>query len=596
MGKTEETAAQEAGNREHIWCTSCGRILPGGSVYCEFCGARVEHEIDRASEDDKQQSGQQNRHFNDNGIEYQDGEGSVGFLRRPGWKKAGAAGAIAACGLALYFFMGAAGEGSGEGGQPILGYIKDNSLFVLEEDGDSREISEICLRDWKNREQLRLPEAADWLPFYSEGEEILWYPEQAGDGAFSLMSLHNKKEQKADGSAVSVQTAGETAAYEKSSGGLYVYAGGRKQKLAAAVSYYQLGTKGDYLIWQEEHPDQTTGLYGASLDKEGQAEEEELLERDAELLGASGDLTSILYKKEGEIWLLENHSKKRRLAQDVNQVFLTGRDEKRLFFTRKENGGERLYVLNGKQEAGGETERLLDPEFLFLIHEEDGILTYKAAGEDGEEIRIAGPEAYAALDCAPDEEISFTVSGGCGWYLASPEPGMEQALYRVSLDAEQFGSTEEAAERADSFCGQYEGIPFCLKDVNDKTGDLYFGEQAVSYDVKTDSVHLERSGSGEETGVCFLADYDAQSGSGVLMRYSGGDGQAEEIDGGVSGYLAAPDELLYFTDYDPARGRGTLNRYKDGKSEEIGADIWAAYGRRGDAAVFARQNQSCEIE
>ena len=34
-----------------------------------------------------------------------------------------------------------------------------------------------------------------------------------------------------------------------------------------------------------------------SLDKKGQAAEEELLERDAEFLGASGDLTRILYEK-----------------------------------------------------------------------------------------------------------------------------------------------------------------------------------------------------------------------------------------------------------------------------------------------------------
>ena len=79
---------------------------------------------------------------------------------------------------------------------------------------------------------------------------------------------------KADSSAVSVQTAGETAVYEKANSGLYLYAGGRKKKLTAGAASYQLSEKGDYLIWQEEHPDQTTGLYGVSLDKKGQAAEE----------------------------------------------------------------------------------------------------------------------------------------------------------------------------------------------------------------------------------------------------------------------------------------------------------------------------------
>ena len=187
------------------------------------------------------------------------------------------------------------------------------------------------------------------------------------------------------------------------------------------------------------------------MTKKGQAAEEELLERDAEFLGASGDLTRILYKKEGELWLLENHSEKKCLAQNVNQVFLSGQEEKTLFFTRQENEGESLYVLSGKQAGNERTERLLDPEFLFLIHEEDGILTYKASGEAGEEIRIASSEAYAALDCNPEEEISVAVSGDYGWYLASPEPGADQALYRVSLEPEQFGSAEEVGAAGRSF-------------------------------------------------------------------------------------------------------------------------------------------------
>ena len=90
---------------------------------------------------------------------------------------------MAACGLVLSAVW-VSGRQAGEKGQPLLGYIKDNSLFVLEENGESREISDICLRDWKNREQLRLPEAVDWIPFYYEEAGALWYPEQVGDGAF----------------------------------------------------------------------------------------------------------------------------------------------------------------------------------------------------------------------------------------------------------------------------------------------------------------------------------------------------------------------------------------------------------------------------
>lgn len=589
MGNTEERKKQEAGHTAHIWCTSCGRILPEDSVYCEFCGSRVEHEMERSSDDGRGRSEGKNTEPHKR-IEYQDEKGGFCCLKHLGWKKAAAAGVIAACGLVLSVVWASAKQ-VGRDVQPVCGYIKDNSLFVLKGNKTSVELSESCLRDWKNREQLRLPAAAGWLPSCSGKKEILWYPEQTGDGAFSLMSFYNKKEQKADGGVISAQTAGDTAVYEKSNNGLYVYAKGKKQKLTAGVSSYQLRTDGAYLIWQEQHPDQTVGLYGAALDKKGKAAEKELLERDVELLGASEDLKSVLYQKEGEIWLLENHSERRRLAQNVNQVFLADADAKTLFFTRQENGGESLYYLDGMRAGKRGAEQLLDPEFLFLIHGEDGIVVYKASGEGGEEIRIAGAGMSAALDCDPDQELSFTVSGGYGWYLAPPEAGAEQALYRVSLNQEEFGSTEEAAQDADRFCGQYRGMPFYLNDVHEQTGDLYFGGESVSYDVKTESVCPAQNQKGEETGIYFLSDYDQQTGSGVLTEYSGEDRRLRRMDSSVSGYLTAPWGILYFTDYDQARGRGTLNYYQKGTSRKVDEDVWAAYIRNGDTAALVRQNQ-----
>ena len=161
----------------------------------------------------------------------------------------------------------------------------------------------------------------------------------------------------------------------------------------------------------------------------------------------------------------------------------------------------------------------------------------------------------------------------------------------MSLNQEEFGSTKEAAEDADRFCGQYRGTPFYLNDVHGQTGDLYFGEEAVSYDVKEDSVCFAENRNGEETGIYFLSDYDAQEGSGVLTEYSGEDRRAETVESNVSGYLTAPTGILYFTDYDQARGRGTLNYYQKGTSRKIDEDVWAAYIRSGDRAALVRQNQ-----
>lgn len=34
-----------------IWCTSCGRPLPEESVYCEFCGEKIERELEEETKD-----------------------------------------------------------------------------------------------------------------------------------------------------------------------------------------------------------------------------------------------------------------------------------------------------------------------------------------------------------------------------------------------------------------------------------------------------------------------------------------------------------------------------------------------------------------
>ena len=132
MGKTEGLEQQEAQQREHIWCTSCGRILPKDSVYCEFCGSRIERELEKASAGGEKQPEKQksdSAYRTAYRIEYRDEKGGFGFLRRLGWKKAAAAGMMAACGLVLSAAW-VSGRQADEKSLPLLGYIKDNSCLL----------------------------------------------------------------------------------------------------------------------------------------------------------------------------------------------------------------------------------------------------------------------------------------------------------------------------------------------------------------------------------------------------------------------------------------------------------------------------------
>ena len=67
------------------------------------------------------------------------------------------------------------------------------------------------------------------------------------------------------------------------------------------------------------------------------------LEREDTLLDVSDDLSSILYEKDGDVWLLLGGKEKKRLVQNTSQLFLPEAESKTLFFTREEGEGESLY-------------------------------------------------------------------------------------------------------------------------------------------------------------------------------------------------------------------------------------------------------------
>ena len=172
------------------------------------------------------------------------------------------------------------------------------------------------------------------------------------------MHYNKKKQEKIDSGVVSFQAAGSTAVYEKNNTGLYVSRGEGRDKLSAGVAFYQLSEDGSSVIWEEENADGTRELFYRQLD--GGDAENVCLEREDTLLDVSDDLSSILYEKDGDVWLLLGGKEKKRLVQNTSQLFLPEAESKTLFFTREEGEGESLYFLDENGE-----ENLLDREFCF---------------------------------------------------------------------------------------------------------------------------------------------------------------------------------------------------------------------------------------
>ena len=384
------------------------------------------------------------------------------------------------------------------------------------------------------------------------------------------MHYNKKKQEKIDSGVVSFQAAGSTAVYEKNNTGLYVSRGEGRDKLSAGVAFYQLSEDGSSVIWEEENADGTRELFYRQLD--GGDAENVCLEREDTLLDVSDDLSSILYEKDGDVWLLLGGKEKKRLVQNTSQLFLPEAESKTLFFTREEGEGESLYFLDENGE-----ENLLDREFLFLIHGEDGFLTYKAVSDSGEEVRIATQYGSAAVDCG--QETPIAEERGYAWYTAEPEPGVPLSLCRVSLEPDSFGRTEEIAQAVEAWCGLLGETPLYLRDGSEEAGDLYLGEERAAYDVKMDSVTLDSA----QTKAYCIAQYDAEARSGVLLEVT--EGGTRQIGEDVSGYGYTSDgQIFYFTDYEPQRGRAALNLYdrESQKTEQIDTDVWAYYAESAD--------------
>ena len=162
-----------------IWCTSCGRPLPEESVYCEFCGEKIERELeeetkDAADEPEGKKTGKL-------------------FLNAAGKKKLAVFLTAAACGVILLLI--APGKET-EGSQSFSGYIKDNSLFAIDGDGAAEELTDYYLSDWKRREETRLPYDNSCAPVITADGTQIWYPEKIGDSSFTLMHYNKKKQER----------------------------------------------------------------------------------------------------------------------------------------------------------------------------------------------------------------------------------------------------------------------------------------------------------------------------------------------------------------------------------------------------------------
>lgn len=615
-GRKEQSGTYQEGDGS-IWCTFCGRRLPAGSVYCEFCGELVEEELPESGETDKRKPDEPEpgvpSHENENrgeeggtparsaaesaaskernrpfsrllGVKAIRGAGKAVHALAGKRKIAAAIAAIAACGAVLFMIAPRPDKTIPEG---FTGYVKDNGLFFADKDGGSEELTDYYLDNWREREKARLPQDVSCAPIRSEDGETIWYPEKIGAGSFTLMRYNNRKKQRLDSGVVSFTAAGKTAVYEKNNEGLYWYKEDGKEKLSAGVSGYFLSRDGRQVLWLEENTDGTLDLYTAPPEgKTGGGEEKIRLERNiSRILDVSETLYEVLYQKEGDIWLLRGQEEKIRLARDAAEVFLPDAKTGSLFFTRQEEGEENLYFLES-----GEEERLLDRAFQFLIHGEDGVLTYKTAQDGEEELRLASKDGSAVLECSKEAAGNLQIFEGYAWYTDAGEPGEIPSLNRLSLSPEDFGAVETEAEEAELCCGFLEGEPLYFKNVNGNTGDLYLGEERIAYDVRIDSVTQEYG----DGGAFCIGDYDPQAQSGNLLSLS--EYGAELIEENVSGYGTAPWGVYYFTDYEPQRGRGVLNFYRDGALEEIETDVWGLYVPGGESGGLMRQTDVREGE
>lgn len=588
--------------KDSIYCPWCGKQIPLDALYCEFCGKYVpdEDELDQKGQIDEtevSEAGQAYTGSENTGSEITGKTKILAILKKvrviiPVHKKYIVFGAFAAFIIFMIIFtMNGSRTVETDKESRAVFYIKDNSLYGIEEDGlrspqsDKKvgvEYSSSYLAKWRERSDgailkgrgVQREKSGGTAPAYSKSGEYLFYMEQGEKDGFDLSrtKLKNQETKTLDSGVLEFLPMGtEQVVYKKENQALYYYNDTRKNRLTRNASYYQVSQSGNALLWTTED-EGTKDIYYQDLSKDS---EKIRLERNAELLSASPNLDIVFVLKENTVYRLDLEGKSEALAEEVSSIVWADAFSDSFYFIRD---AESAFAASYKElfyYAQGKTE-LLDDSLDEILWQQEGVILYGRAGE-GKDCVIAadGKTGEIGREVVLPEQAKL--DGGQLYFLSPDEMGgngsPEYELCYVAISGVPPRRVETVDREVSEIACVFGKEAYYFKNLSEGVGDLYCGGELRAYDVASGTVE----GIPGSSRILCIADSSSSKKRGTLMVL--GAGESKYIADNIYGYSALSEqEILILSEYNRDKGRGDLLSYNGQNIVTIENDIWGYYG------------------
>ena len=306
---------------ELCFCPNCGNKIESSSVFCEFCGYRM---------DGSQEAPQS----------YAEEEAPAGKKKSKLPLIIGGVAAVAVVAAAGIFALPKVMDmvgGKGKSDIPTeLMYIKDKGIYGVSLKNSKKKPVEYTDKFTDSDSLYNAIDDFDtgFKLISDDGKYhfIIEDVDSSGTPTYTLSYKKGKKESVKIDSGIQGYyrvTEDNKIVYMKNDN-LYVSDLKDKTKLASDIDYFYLDKAGKNVMWEVSNSDGTDDIYYQDL---AQKKDKIKIDSDSSVIGMSDDLSKIMLRKEDSIYLVKNQGDKEKLVGDVDDVMALDIEKGTFFYT-----------------------------------------------------------------------------------------------------------------------------------------------------------------------------------------------------------------------------------------------------------------------
>lgn len=489
-------------------------------------------------------------------------------------------GCIAAAAILVLILLGAMLSGGSGSGKHYAMYLKDKEIMYsnLKQKGQWQVSTKLIKDGGYENGELRRSVKMYYCSVSEDGKQ-LFFPDklEKGDDGVTLYTrpVNNQKKdpQKIDSSIDGhyISKDGMYVTYIKTTGDLYQFSlrKDEKSKIDNEVYGFRVAKDGSKVYYSKNSGE----LYVWTQSKK---EKEKIDSEIKKIVAVSEDFKTVYYIKDGSLYKKTGNKDREKISSDVKSVFAVYNSGE-AYFSKSDSEYESIWYYDGK-----ETTKLTDRMVGYPTAASDSpVIAFRSADEDNPKDKIfnvAVKKEVAAVDCDDPSNISVDSEGKFLYFIDDVDSKNEVGdLYKLTISGGKAATKGEKYESEVSTA--YVGVTkfdqvLYYKEYSDSTGlgELYCDKKKIDTDVGC----LEFSYCNETKEIVYLADCDANKGTGTLKIANSKTGKSKKIADDIyqDCYSLVPGgSVLYLYDYSLKYYKGDLYIYKGSKPVKLDDEV-----------------------